>query len=47
VLFFQFKPDGIVPGVGYLGQPVRQSQSEEDGGVCTSRNARVALVDPA
>jgi hypothetical protein len=46
MLFFKFKPNGIVPGVGYIRQSLRQSQSEEDGGVCADRNAWVALLDP-
>ena len=33
MLFFQLKPDGVVPWVGHVGQPIDHPKREEDGGV--------------
>ncbi len=45
VFFFQLTPDGVVPWIGHVGQPVGHSQRKEKGGVCPYRDAGIALLD--
>lgn len=45
MLFFELQADGIMLGIGQLGQPVRHPEHKQDGGIAAHRRAGIALFN--
>ncbi len=44
-LFFEFKPDSVLPWISDIGQPVSHSKRKENSRVCPGRDAGITLLD--
>jgi hypothetical protein len=45
VFLFKLPTDGIVPGIGHIGQSAGHSKRKENGGVSAEGDAGVSLLD--
>src|SRR6266478_9212157 len=45
MLFFQLEAHRVIPRVGEVSEPIRDAQPEQDDGIVSNRDARLALFD--
>jgi len=45
VPLFKLKADRVIPGISQLGEPIGHAEDEQDDGIISKGNARLAFLD--